>query len=175
MAFIIRYIISLIQLLHSENGDKQLAWGVTLGAFWGISPFLSLQGLVVLLILLIFRIQFGMAFISAFIFKILFIYLAPTMHSLGSYALEIESLKGLYTWGANTPLIPLTKFNHSIVMGGLVVGLILSPINFLLSIFLIRRYRSIIVERVKNSKISKAIKATSIYKVYEKYDRIYNH
>ena len=175
MAFIIRYIISLIQLLHSENGDKQLAWGIVLGAFWGISPFISLQGLVVLLILLLFRVQFGMAFVSAFIFKFLFTFLAPVMHQLGSFTLEIESLKTLYTWGTNTPLIPFTKFNHSVVMGGLIVGIILAPVNYFLSLYMIRKYRSTVVERVKNSKIAKVIKASSLYKVYEKYDRIYNH
>ena len=132
--------------------------GYCTGGILGISPFISLQGIVVLLILLLFRVQFGMAFVSAFIFKFLFTFLAPVMHQLGSFTLEIESFKTLYTWGTNTPLIPFTKFNHSVVMGGLIVGIILAPVNYFLSLYMIRKYRSSVVERVKNSKMAKLSK-----------------
>ncbi len=71
------------------------------------------------------------------------------------------------------PIVPLTRFYNSLVMGAGVISIILAPIVFFASKIIIRKYRATIVARWKNSKPFKALKATSIYNMYSKYEQFY--
>ena len=71
------------------------------------------------------------------------------------------------------PNIPFTRFNNSIVMGSAVLTIILSPIVYLLSAFMIKKYRVVVVEKFKDTKLFKAWKATSFYQWYYKYDQYF--
>ena len=64
-------------------------------------------------------------------------------------------------------------FNDSVVMGSGVVSLLLSPLIFFLSRALVRKYRVAVVERIKQTKLWKAVKATSLYNWYYTYDKLY--
>jgi hypothetical protein len=57
-------------------------------------------------------------------------------------------------------------------MGSGVVAFGLSPFVFILSKVLVQKYRKNVVERFKETKFWKAVKATSLYKWYYTYDRI---
>ena len=172
MTLIIKQIISLIRLLHSENGTHQIVWGITLGCFLGFAPLISIQALFVLLILLVFNIQFGAAFISAFAFKFIAYLFDPVADQFGQFLLEHPDLKNIWTTLYNTPLVPFTRFNNSIVMGSLIVSLILSPIIYILSFYLIKKYREVIVKKVSESKTWKAFMASKIYFWYKKYEEL---
>ncbi|MFN3455099.1 MAG: TIGR03546 family protein [Pseudobdellovibrio sp.] len=169
MTLLLKQLVNFIQLLHSENGTKQVALGLTLGVFLGFSPFFSLQTFLVLLILLIFRIQIGSAFISAFAFKFIAFLIDPVADSLGQWALENESFRPLWTQLYNMPIIPYTLFNNSIVMGSFLFALILSPILYFTFIVLIEKYRTRIVAKFESSKMWKGVKATKLYFLYKKY------
>jgi uncharacterized protein (TIGR03546 family) len=69
------------------------------------------------------------------------------------------------------PIIPYTRFNNSIVMGSAVVTFALSPVVFIASQYFITKYRELILERFKKTKLWKAIEATSLYQWYYKYDQ----
>lgn len=173
MTLLIRQIISLIQLLHSENGTAQIAWGLVLGLFLGFSPLLSLQAMFVLLILLFFRIQFGAAFLSAFFFKFIAFLIDPAADALGRWVLEMDGLRPLWTKMYNVPLLPYTRFNNSIVMGSFLVALILAPLFYFLFTKLIIKYRTHIVHRFEQTRLWKSLKATKAYDYYRKYDDLY--
>lgn len=173
MSIIIKQIINLIRLLHSENGLNEITWGLTLGAFLGFSPFFSIQTFLIFFILLIFRIQFGAAFLSAFFFKLVAFLIDPLADVLGRWALENSSLRPVWTSLYNMPIVPYTRFNNSIVMGSFLVALILSPFLFLLFRFLVQKYRMHIVQAFEQTKAWKAFKATKFYDYYVKYDDLY--
>lgn len=173
MGILIKQIISLIRLLHSENGLNEITWGLTLGVFLGFSPFFSIQTFLILLILFIFRVQFGAAFLSAFFFKLVAFLIDPLADSLGRWTLENSSFRTLWTSLYNMPILPYTRFNNSIVMGSFIVALILSPFLFFIFRMLIKKYRTHIVEVFEKSKAWKAFKATKIYFLYTKYDDLY--
>jgi uncharacterized protein (TIGR03546 family) len=174
MTLILKQIFSFLKLLNSETGTTSLAAGIACGFILGMGPFLSLQGLLILLIALIFRIQIGAVFLSAFFFSFIAWVFDPFFHMLGMSLLEMSTLKPLWTTLYNLPLIPFTRFNNSIIMGAGVLALILSPFIFVLSKALIKRYRVAVVERFKQTKLWKVIKSTTLFKWYYQYDKLYN-
>lgn len=173
MTIILKQIFSLLKLLNSDTGENQIAMGIAMGLILGFSPVLSLQTLLVFVCLFFFRIQMGAAFVAAFFFGLIAYIFDPVCDSLGRVVLEIDALKGLYTSLYNMPIVPFTKFYNSIVMGSFVVAVILFPFVFIASKILIKKYRTSVLDRIKETKFFKAIKATAFFKWYAKYDELY--
>lgn len=174
MTFLLKQIFQLIKMLNSETGTNQIASGLALGFALGMSPFLSLQGLFILLMIVIFRVQFGAASLSAFFFAFIAYLLDPVFHLVGEKILYLESLQNFWTTLYNMPLVPLTKFNNTVVMGSGVVGLVLFIPLFLLFKKLIATYRVQVVAKFKETKIWKSFQLTSFYKWYCTYDTYFN-
>ncbi len=161
MGLILKQLFSLIQLLNSDTGTNQIAAGIAAGFILGMSPGLS--------------IQFILALVSMFFFKFVAFIFDPIFHSIGKSILTSNGLKGLFTTMYNAPLIPFTRFNNTVVMGAGVLAIILSPVVFVLAKKLVEKYREQVVERIKNTKAWKALKATSLYKWYYKYNSLYGN
>ncbi len=172
MTLMLKQFFNFLKLLNSETGSNQIAAGIALGFILGFSPLLSLQGLLVILIMLFFRVQIGAAFISSFFFAFVAYLLDPVCNAIGQSVLEMESLRPLFTELYNMPIVPLTKFYNSLVMGSGVLGFLLSPVIFFLAKVAIHKYRATIVARFKHTKFWKLVKATSLYQWYAKYDAI---
>lgn len=170
MTVLIKQLIDLIKLLHSDTGTVSLALGLSLGLWIGLSPILSLQGLLFLSLLLVFRIQMGAAFLSGFFFSFIAYLIDPLCHALGSYLLSHATLIPYWEALYNMPLVPLTRFNNSVVMGSGVLGIILTIPAYFLFYWLVQRYRSTILAKCKESTWWKAFQLTTIYKWYTTYD-----
>lgn len=171
MGLILKQLFAFIRLLNSDTGTTSLAAGMTCGFILGMTPALSLHALLVFILIFFFRIQIGAALVTAFFFKFIAFLLDPVFHLAGSFVLEMPALAGLFTELYNMPIIPYTRFNNSIVMGSAVITFILSPVVFLMSRKLILKYRETVVERLKTTKVWKAVQATGLYKWYYKYDQ----
>jgi len=173
MTLILKQIFSLLKVLNSDTGENQIAAGIACGLILGFAPAFSLQTVVVIVMLFFFRIQAGAAFASAFFFSIVAYVLDPAFDSIGKIVLEMGALKTIYTAMYNMPIIPFTKFYNSIVMGSLVLSFALFPIMFLLTKKMVVKYRVTVVARLEQTKLWKAVKATSFYKWYAKYTELY--
>lgn len=173
MTLILKQIFAFLKMLNSETGHNSLAAGIAAGFILGMSPMLSLQGLLVMICIFAFRIQMGAAFLAAFFFAFIAYLLDPVFHALGSNILEMDSLQGLFTTLYNMPLVPLTRFNNSIVMGAGVLAIVLSPVIYFVSLYLILKYRTTVLAWIKQTKFWKAVQATSLYNWYYSYDKLY--
>ncbi len=173
MTLILKQLFGFLKLLNSETGQNQIAAGIAVGFILGMTPALSLQTFLVFLVIFFFRVQAGAAFLAAFFFKFIAFLLDPVFHSVGSSVLEMPGLHALFTTMYNIPLLPLTRFNNSIVMGSGVVTVVLAPVVFFVSRMLIIKYRVTVVAKFKQTKFWKAIQATSFYKWYYTYDNLY--
>ncbi|MAF79082.1 MAG: TIGR03546 family protein [Halobacteriovoraceae bacterium] len=173
MTLILKQIFTLLKLLNSETETNQIAAGVSFGFILGMTPALSLQTLLIFFLCLLFRIQLGAMFVSLFFFSFIAFILDPLFHSAGLFVLQLDSLQGIFTTLYNLPIIPMTRFYNTLVMGSGVISIILSPFVFITSKILIVKYRKSVVERFKDTKFFKALKATSFYKWYYKYDSLY--
>lgn len=173
MTLILKQIFAFFKLLNSDTATNSLAAGLSLGLFLGFAPFLSLQTFFIFIILFLFRVQIGAAFLSAFFFKFVAYAFDHAADALGRKILETESLRPLFIDMYNMPLVPMTRFNNSIVMGSFAVSFILAPISFFIFKALIIKYRLAVVARFKQTKIWKAWASTSFYNWYCKYDQFY--
>ncbi|MDH4468433.1 MAG: TIGR03546 family protein [Bacteriovoracaceae bacterium] len=171
MTLLLKQIFALLKLINSETETDQIAWGLTLGLVLGMSPFLSLQTFLVLLCIFIFRVQMGAATLSGFFFAFVAYIFDPVFHIIGLWILRLPALQGLWTDLYNIPLVPLTKFNNTVVMGAGVVTIIVCVPGFFLFRKLLTKYRQTVVARFKQTKIWKAVEATSLYKWYYTYEQ----
>lgn len=175
MTLLLKQIFAFLKLLNSDSGTNSLAAGLALGLVLGFSPLLSLQSLLIICICFFFRVQLGAAFISGFFFKFVAYLIDPVSDLLGRTVLESESLRPLFVELYNLPLIPLTRFNNSIVMGSGLTALILAVPLFFVFKRLILKYRKYVVERVRGTKWWKAMQATAFFKWYASYDRLFGN
>lgn len=173
MTFLLKQLFNFFRLLNSDTGHNQLAAGLACGIILGFSPFLSLQTFIVFFLLFFFRIQIGAAFVAAFFFKFVAWLVDPLADSLGRMVLENEGLRPLFVTMYNMPLVPMTRFNNSIVMGSMAMGFILAIPAFFLFRVLVLKYRATFVARFKETKVWKAWTATKFYNWYTTYERLY--
>ena len=173
MTYLLKQIFGLIKLINSDKATNQIAFGVALGLILGFSPLFSLQSILVFIILFFFRVQIGAAFLAAFFFSFIAWLLDPVCHMLGSAVLEIEALNPLFTTLYNMPIVPFTRFYNSIVMGSAIVALLLAPFVYIATQILVQKYRDTVMASFQRTKLWKAIKASSVYNWYTKYDELY--
>ena len=172
MTFILKQVFGLLHLLNSETGENQIATGLALGLILGFSPWLSLQTLVLFGLVLIFRVQIGAMFISAFAFKFVAYLIDPWADILGRKFLEAPGLRSLFVELYNLPVVPLSRFNNSIVMGSGILGFTLAIPSFFVFKILIQRYRSSIVTKIKGTWLWRTLQATALFKWYATYDKL---
>lgn len=173
MTFLMKQIFAFFRLLNSDTGHNQIAAGLACGIILGFSPFLSLQTFVVFFLLFFFRIQVGAAFVAAFFFKFVAWLIDPLADALGRWILEAEALRPLFVSLYNMPLVPLTRFNNSIVMGSAAIGFLLAVPGFFVFRALVLKYRVTFVARFKQTTFWKGWTATKLYAWYTTYEKLY--
>lgn len=166
MFALLKLIQSIIKTLHSEGTPGQVAAGMALGAALGLTPLMNVHNLVVFSLLVLFNVSFGGGMLGWALFVPLGFILDPAFHAIGLGLLEASSLRGLWTALYNTPLVPYTNFNNTIVLGSLVGWLALAVPIFFASRWAVARYRATLGARVQQSKLYKAITASKAYNFY---------
>jgi uncharacterized protein (TIGR03546 family) len=173
MTLLLKQIFAFLRLLNSDSGHNQLAAGLACGIILGFSPFFSLQTFLVLLLVFFLRIQLGAAFLSAFFFKFVAFLVDPLANLAGRAVLENESLRPLFVKLYNMPIVPFTRFNDSIIMGSFIIGALLAIPGFFVFRKLIDQYRVVVLARIRETKVWKAVTATKFYNWYVTYEKLY--
>jgi uncharacterized protein (TIGR03546 family) len=158
----------LVKALRSEAAPGQLAGGFILGIIIGLTPFLSLHNLVIVLLVAVLRVNVAMFMFSFLLFSAIAFFFDPYFHDLGFFIPTLESMQGTYTAMYNIPWIALSNFNNTVVMGSLIVGLILMVPMFPLSKRFVLYYRETLEPRLLKLKIIQAIKGSKFYIWYTK-------
>ena len=166
MFALLKLIQSIIKTLHSEGTPGQVAAGMALGAALGLTPLMNVHNLVVFSLILLFNVSFGGGMLGWALFVPVGFILDPVFHAIGLGLLQAPSLRGLWTTMYNTPLVPYTNFNNSVVLGSVVGWLGLGLPIFFAARWGVARYRATIGERVQRSRLYKAITASKAYNVY---------
>ncbi len=171
--FGLEIIAKIFKILRSEDTPAQIAVGFSLGMILGLSPLLTLHNILIILMVIIFRVNLGSVLFSFALFSGLAYLLDPLFHSLGYYLLvDLSALHGLWTFLYQFPIVALSRYNNTVVMGSLVVSLILFlPVLFLMKYFVIN-YRNHLDPKFQRLKIVKLFKATKFYSVYKKIEAV---
>jgi uncharacterized protein (TIGR03546 family) len=164
---LIKLIQSLVGALHSEGTPGQLALGIALGSILGLTPLLNIHNAIVFAAIMLLNVSFAGGMLGWALFVPIGFLLDPVFDWIGHQLLLAESLRGLWTSLYNTPIVPLTNFNNTVVLGSLVFSLLLLLPLFFTVRWAVTRYRATIGERVRQSKFYRAVMASKVYNVYK--------
>lgn len=168
-----KFLGKLLKILNSEISPRQIASGFALGAVLGLVPASGLMPLVLTTFALLINVNLTMVFLGAAVFKLLSFALDPVSSALGYQLLvKMTFLKGFWTTLYNTPIVPYTRFNNTIVLGSLVVGLILFVPLYLVGVKAVGAYRGRWQQKIVQWKIVQMFKASAVYKFYAYYKGI---
>ncbi|MBA3556154.1 MAG: TIGR03546 family protein [Gemmatimonadales bacterium] len=166
MFALLKLIQSIIKTLHSEGTPGQVAVGIALGSVLGLTPLMNVHNLIVFSIIVLLNVSFGGGMLGWALFVPVGFILDPVFHAIGLRLLEAPALRPLWTDLFNTPLVPYTNFNNSVVLGSVVGWLLLTVPIFFGARWGVARYRATIGERVRESKLYKALTASQVYNWY---------
>lgn len=169
---LLKYIAKLLKELSSEAEPSQLAGGFILGMIIGLTPVMSLHNLLIVVLILIIKVNIGMAILSFAVFSGVAYLADPAFHAFGVWMLENESLRGLWTSMYDNEWLAMTRFYNTVVLGSFVSAVLLCLPMFPLTMFGIKQYRVHIHARVQKLKIVKALKGTKIYSIYQTVNRV---
>jgi len=165
---LLKAIAKLIIALNGNVKKSQIAAGFAWGLLLGLVPTGNFFWIVLFLLSFFFSHNHGAKIFGMFIIKILSPLIAPAIDFLGWELLNITALQPLFTTMYNMPFVPFTKFNNTLVAGGLVGGLVLWIPVFFLFMALIPLYRNSIAPKIRESKIVKKILKFPLFSVIEK-------
>jgi uncharacterized protein (TIGR03546 family) len=153
----INAIAKLICALNGNVKKSQLAAGFAWGLLLALLPLGNCFWVALFLISFFFRHNHGAKLMSMAVLKLLSPVVAPLLDALGWEFLHIAALQPLFTTLYNMPFVPFTRFNNTLVAGGLVGGIALWLPVFGVFMALIPLYRSTVAPKIRNSKLAKAM------------------
>ena len=167
--FWLKILKDFIKIFREGQAPNQVAWGFALGMIVGLSPMFNLQGLIIWLLILFLNVNLAAAFLGFTSFSIIAWIFDPLFHLLGYEILtSIDFLNPAYTYFYNAPVLPLTKFNNTVVMGSFVSALIMiAPVYFGMKKFIIA-YRKNIGSKIEKWKIYRVLKQSTVIRTYQK-------
>jgi uncharacterized protein (TIGR03546 family) len=164
---LLKPIAKLILALNGNVKASQIAMGFSWGVFLGLVP-MGAFWIALFLISFFFRHNHGAKIFGMAIIKLISPLIVYSLDSLGFFILTLDSLNGLFTSLYNMPFVPFTKFNNTLVMGGLVSGIILWIPVFFLFLAFIPFYRRTLGPKIRNSKLVQKIAKFPLFSLIDK-------
>lgn len=161
-------ILKLFKALNSEVGPWQIAVAGGLALIVGLTPLWSVHNLLVLLLVFVLRVHLATFFVFWAIFTGFAYLLDPWFDQLGYQMLTLEAMEGFWTALYQSDWWQVTRFNHTITLGGLVVSLVLFVPAVLLFRVAVVRYRAKLMPLMNRLKVVQALKASRVYELYQK-------
>ncbi|MAD43410.1 MAG: TIGR03546 family protein [Oceanospirillaceae bacterium] len=160
-------LAKLLKALNSESAPGQIAVAFSLSLIVAMTPTFSVHNLFILLLALVLRINFS-AFIVGFAgFSLIAWFTDPYAARLGESLLTNPGLQDTWTALYQNDFWRLTAFNHSLVLGGLVISLLAFVPVFLLTRVLINLYRQRVISWVNRLRVVQVVKASKFYSLYQ--------
>jgi len=159
----------IIKVLRAGPSPGQIAAGFVLGMFLGMMPVTNLYSILIILLIFLLNVNISASLLGWMVFTLFSFVLDPLFHNAGYTILtQTDLLTGFWTKLYNLPLIPLFKFNNTVVLGSFVFSLIFAiPVFFLFRTGVIH-YRISLEPRIQKLKIVHIIRTNKIYRSYQK-------
>lgn len=156
-------ILKLFKLLNAEVSPTQIAAGIAMGMLLGFTPLWSLHNLMTLFFICLLRINISAVLVSFALFSGLAYLLDPVFIRVGESVLASPDLQELWTALYQSDIWRLAHFNHTLVMGSVLVSLVLFVPLLLIARIIIIQYREQILAWVLKSRLVQALKASKWY------------
>jgi len=167
MLGLLKLIQSIIKTLHSAGTPGQVAAGMALGSALGLTPLINLHNLVIFSLLVLLNVSFGGGMLGWMLFVPFGFLFDPVFDAIGLRLLTAPGLRPLWTDLTNTPFVPYTDFNNTVVLGSFVAWLVLAVPIFFGARYGVAKYRATIGERVRQSRFYRAVTASQVYNLYK--------
>jgi uncharacterized protein (TIGR03546 family) len=157
-------LVKLILILNSNQKPWQIAGAAAIGFLLALIPAGNMLWAILFLVFLLLRVNRAIGLLFLLIFRLFITLYDPLLDKIGFALLNMDSLTPFWTTLYNTPLVPFTEFNDSLVMGGFVAGIILFVPVMLLFRVLVNLYRHKLVPLWCKSPIYKKLKTLTWFK-----------
>ena len=158
----IKPLAKLIVALNGNLKKSQIAAGFSWGLLLGLIPAGNVFWIILFVVSFFFRNHHASKLLVMAILKLAAGAVLPLVDIAGWEVLHIEALQGFFTTLYNMPFVPFTKFNNTLVAGGLVSGMILWIPFFLLIYLLVPLYRNTLAPKIRENRLVKSIKSIPI-------------
>jgi uncharacterized protein (TIGR03546 family) len=146
--------VRLAAAINANSRPGEIAAGIAFGMLLALIPSGNLLWIV--LFAATFFLPAELVFLA--LFKLIAPLLDGWLHSAGYAVLTLPFLNSTFTSLYNIPIVPFTRFNNTLVMGGFLTGLALWLPLFFIARWLVTLYRLKIRDRIAESRVVKALK-----------------
>ena len=144
--------------LNSNSRPSELASGITFGFWLALIPGGNLLWTALFIIAFLLKHNLAALILSMGLFRTIITLFDPLLDKLGGWVLDMPSLQDFFTSLYNTPLLPYSNFNNTLVTGGFLFGIICWIPVFILFLQIVKIYRKKIAPKLAESKIVKTLK-----------------
>lgn len=162
----ISLLAKLLNVLNSDTKPSQIALAIALAMLVGFNGFISVVGLVVILLLFIIRCNLTIFLAFSAVFGVVSALISSISHTLGSAILNNSALQDTLTALYQTYWFRLDELNNTVQMGELALSIVLFIPVYLLSLFLVIKYRNSLMQFVNKFKVVQTLKASKFYRIY---------
>lgn len=163
----IAMLAKLLKALNSDSAPGQIALAFALGLITGLTPLFSLHNLFVIFFACIVRLNFSAFLLATAFFSGIAYLLDPAAVALGESLLTHPDYQAFWTALYQSELFRVMALNNTLILGSLLIAIIAFIPVLLLSRWLISTYRVKFMVWVEKLKITKLLKASKFYKVYQ--------
>ncbi len=169
---LIELLARIVSALRSAATPRQVAGGFMIGMAIGLIPS-ALLDVLLFVVLILINVNLASGLLAAVVFGLLAYLLDPLFHTLGYQLLAgVRPLRPFWTALYNTPFVPFSGYNNTVVMGSLIVTLLLVYPAFMFVRIGVVRYRERYEPVVSRWPITRVIQHSMLYRWYERLRRL---
>lgn len=137
----IKYVTSFFRAINANAHPGDIAHAVALGLFLAILPKNNLTFTFLFFLSIFIRINKGAFFISFILFGFVTPFMDVIINNIGFWAVQLSFLRPIFIALENIPFVALFKPSNTMVLGGIIWGLILYIPVYILTRIIISKYR----------------------------------
>lgn len=152
----LKWIVKVFTVLNANRRPGEVAVGMALGFVMALQPGFTFFRFLLLAVTFLLKVHFPSALLALFLVSFIAPLFDPLLEIAGGGILTAPFLQPLWASLYAFPLVPWTRFNNTVVMGGLGVGIVLVGPVYLLVRGAIRQYREKWRDRIAELPLVKA-------------------
>ena len=153
---VLQWLAKLVAGLIANRRPGEVASGIAFGLLLALLPPNNLLWPVLFAATFFLRLNLGAEIAALGLLRLIVPLADPALDTLGYAILTAGPLQSVFAALYEVPLMPFTRFNNSIVMGGFAAGLVLWLPVFLLARAGVIGFRTHLQPRIAESRIVKA-------------------
>ena len=156
-----------LKAINSDDSSWQISLALCLGMFVGLTPFLAVHNMFLLLLVVIVRVNLSVFSLSLGFFSGVAYVVDPMSEGFGFWLLHIEDLQSFWTAMYQISFWRLLQFNNSLMLGSLCLCLLLAPGVFIGTKILIEQYRLTIMSWVQRRRLIVWLRSSRVLSAYK--------